>query len=162
MKQDDNLVDAGGDAHGGDGVVTVGQEQIIQRDSGHAGKGVGDAGGQADGKHAAQQGKVQHIVAQGDAQVPALAKHVGNEERLAHIKALRGLNDTLSALKANYEFMGASWAGRYGYECTPKNIKIHYGSKQQTYTWEVIAKMVDKRINGADTEVFEQLSLFRI
>lgn len=89
-------------------------------------------------------------------------KHVGNEERLAHIKALRGLNDTLSALKANYEFMGASWAGRYGYECTPKNIKIHYGNKQQTYTWEVIAKMVDKRIYGADTEVFEQLALFRI
>lgn len=89
-------------------------------------------------------------------------KYVGDEKRLAHIKALRGIKDTLSALKANYEYMGASWCGKYGYECNPKNVSIHYGSKKVTYTWEVIAKMVDKRNNGDDAEIYEQLTLFRI
>lgn len=89
-------------------------------------------------------------------------KHVGNEERLAHIKALRGIKDTLNALKDLYENSGASWCGKYGYDCTPKRISIHYGSKKVTYTWEVIAKMVDKRNNGDDAEIYEQLTLFRI
>lgn len=89
-------------------------------------------------------------------------ERVSDEKRLTHIKALRGIKDTLSALKDLYENSGASWCGKYGYDCTPKRISIHYGSKKVTYTWEVIAKMVDKRLNGSEEDVFEQLALFRI
>ena len=91
-----------------------------------------------------------------------LLDHVGDEKRIAHIKALRGIKDTLSALKDLYENSGASWSGNYGYECTPKRISIHYGAKKATYSWEVIAKMVDRRNNGDDVEIYEQLTLFRI